>query len=44
MYSQLGTPIVLSGKLELSFYLDERIPSESYLSENKFSQGIPLSD
>ena len=27
-YSQLGTPIVLSGKLELSFYLYNRIPSK----------------
>jgi len=25
-YSHLGKPIVLSGKLELSFYLDKRIP------------------
>ena len=27
-YSQLGTPIVLSGKLEMSFYLYNRIPSK----------------
>jgi hypothetical protein len=27
-YSQLGKPIVLSGKLELSFYLDKRDASK----------------
>ena len=34
-YSQLGKPIAWSGKLELSFYLDNRIPWKPQMHENK---------